>query len=497
MVRVFVSAQYPNAIPGKGIIVSRYDTLRQSTIADSFHTVGQVMTCIDKYGDLVLKPASGGGVTGPTGATGTGATGPTGPAGGPTGPSGGTGATGPSGGPVGPTGLAGPTGAVGATGIAGATGPTGSISGAWSLTGNAGTTPGTNFIGTTDGQDLEFKVHSNFAGIIDQASSNTSIGYSSNSNNGSTSTAIGYAAMLYQNLTASNNVGIGNLALESAAGSSYNVAIGSRAMVNTSNGQRNVAIGYQAGQQISTGQSNVAIGYGVMQQSFAGSYNVAIGANNLPYCNGCNQNTSLGLGALNSVANGTLNTGVGYGADIVGNGQTESTAIGAEAVVGESYAISLGDTTNSLQVGIGTAYPQALLDLEVGSAQSGEVGFRLHDGTQGTGKVLTSDANGNASWVSSPSLNAQIDTVTNLTGSTLTLTKNVFNIVTSASQILSITLALPAGVTGDAIGVQLIYATANLIAISGANTGTISTIQHTNVKNGYQIILHNINGNWY
>lgn len=54
LIRVFVSpvsAQYPNATPGNGIIVSRYDTLRQSTIADSFHTVGQVMTCIDKYGD--------------------------------------------------------------------------------------------------------------------------------------------------------------------------------------------------------------------------------------------------------------------------------------------------------------------------------------------------------------------------------------------------------------------------------------------------------------
>lgn len=32
----------------------------------------------------------------------------------------------------------------------------------WSLTGNAGTTPGTNFIGTTDNKDLVFKVSNNF-----------------------------------------------------------------------------------------------------------------------------------------------------------------------------------------------------------------------------------------------------------------------------------------------------------------------------------------------
>ena len=36
---------------------------------------------------------------------------------------------------------------------------TGGSGGGWSLTGNAGTTPGTNFVGTTDNQALEFKVN--------------------------------------------------------------------------------------------------------------------------------------------------------------------------------------------------------------------------------------------------------------------------------------------------------------------------------------------------
>lgn len=129
------------------------------------------------------------GVTGPTGANG--ATGPQGPTGadgvtGATGPTGPQGATGPGGtgsvGPTGPTGPTGATGSVGATGAQGATGATGPIGAtgpqglqglqgatgpqgaqgptgptgadgalnAWSLTGNAGTAPPTNFIGTTD-----------------------------------------------------------------------------------------------------------------------------------------------------------------------------------------------------------------------------------------------------------------------------------------------------------------------------------------------------------
>jgi hypothetical protein len=124
-------------------------------------------------------PAGATGPTGPTGA-GMGPTGPTGPTGigaagntGPTGPTGAgiAGSTGPTG-PIGPTGAGmgptGPTGATGTNGIAGNTGPTGPTGAgtngatgptgpsgsldAWSLTGNAGTTPGTNFIGTLDAQ---------------------------------------------------------------------------------------------------------------------------------------------------------------------------------------------------------------------------------------------------------------------------------------------------------------------------------------------------------
>ena len=82
--------------------------------------------------------------------------------------SGTTGATGPTG-PTGPTGAAGGTGA---TGITGATGPflfpSDSITKhAWSLTGNAGTTAGTNFIGTTDSKDLYFKTKNTTAIVVD------------------------------------------------------------------------------------------------------------------------------------------------------------------------------------------------------------------------------------------------------------------------------------------------------------------------------------------
>lgn len=83
-----------------------------------------------------------------------------------TGAQGATGAQGIPGptGPIGPTGLAGPKGDPGEPGDTGPQGPQGpegppGSADAWSRTGNAGTTPSTEFLGTTDNQPLELKVN--------------------------------------------------------------------------------------------------------------------------------------------------------------------------------------------------------------------------------------------------------------------------------------------------------------------------------------------------
>lgn len=99
-----------------------------------------------------VGPAGPAGPTGPTGAQGAvGAAGPAGPTG-PAGPAGPTGAQGPQG-LQGPAGATGPTGPQGPEGPAGPQGPAGSAD-AWGRLGNAGTSPASNFIGTTDAQPL-------------------------------------------------------------------------------------------------------------------------------------------------------------------------------------------------------------------------------------------------------------------------------------------------------------------------------------------------------
>ncbi len=55
-----------------------------------------------------------------------------------------------------------------ASGLASWTTPSGGSSG-WGLTGNAGTTAGTNFIGTTDDRDIVFKRNGVQAGLLNSA----------------------------------------------------------------------------------------------------------------------------------------------------------------------------------------------------------------------------------------------------------------------------------------------------------------------------------------
>ena len=70
----------------------------------------------------------------------------------------------------------------------------GAPSGTWLTTGNSGTSPSTNFIGTTDNQSLVFKANNQIAGKIDLSLNNAIFGYQSASSitSGNNSTFMGY-----------------------------------------------------------------------------------------------------------------------------------------------------------------------------------------------------------------------------------------------------------------------------------------------------------------
>jgi hypothetical protein len=98
----------------------------------------------------------------------------------------------------------------------------------WSLAGNAGTNPATNFIGTTDAQPLIFKVNNLRSGLIDYNTSNTGFGYRA----------------LIANTTGHHNTATGAEALLTNTTGYYNTANGYQSLYTNANGFANTATGF-------------------------------------------------------------------------------------------------------------------------------------------------------------------------------------------------------------------------------------------------------------
>jgi len=291
-----------------------------------------------------------------------------------------------------------------ANGLASWQTPSGGGASGWALTGNAGTTAA-NFIGTTDSRPLSIRVFNQPAGRIDSTSQNTSLGFRSLAavTSGTNNTSLGFNAMS-STTTGQNNVGVGNLALANNAAGANNAAVGHRALVSNTSGNfnaahgsgalagntigtNNTAVGAAALQLNTQGSSNTALGYLAMSFNTTGGNNTAVGRTALNGNTTGTQNTAVGFNALTTNTTGSLNTAIGTGSNVASDNLSNATAIGANTIVGKSDAVVIG---NNADVGIGTSVPQAKLHVE------GSV--RLADGTQGVGKVLTSDASGNATW---------------------------------------------------------------------------------------------------
>ena len=133
---------------------------------------------------------------------------------------------------------------------------------AWLLTGNSGTIPGTNYLGTNDNAALEFKVGKE-AGYIDTIG-RTIIGYQAlyKISTGKFNTAFGLKAN-YTNTTASSNTAIGKNAAPDNTGS-WGTFIGDSAGYNNVSGYDNTFIGYKTQGNSASGPTynSTAIGYG-------------------------------------------------------------------------------------------------------------------------------------------------------------------------------------------------------------------------------------------
>lgn len=277
----------------------------------------------------------------------------------------------------------------------------------WELTGNAGTNPATNFLGTTDNQDVVFKRQNQRAGLLTNIPSNTAFGVSGLAalSAGTGNTAFGKQA-LAANTTGSDNTAVGNQALMNNLSSIGNVGIGTQALMNTEAGD-NTAVGSSAMTTNTAGYANVAVGKSALTANTAGFQNTAVGfealsANTWGYMNTAvgyqsqkntvtSPNTSIGAWSLlnntlgqNNVAlggaalygnqQGNANVGVGsnaLAANILGSGNAALgdnalTAVAGDNNVGIGASAGTGLTSGSNNIAIGAA---AALPSNTGSNQ--------------------------------------------------------------------------------------------------------------------------------
>ena len=313
-----------------------------------------------------------------------------------------------------------------------------SSTGGWALNGNAGTVAGTDFLGTSDAQPLDFRTNNIIrarittkgqiemlntgksvfmgeeAGAADDLTDNfnVNIGYQAGKSNSTGTRNVGIGHQALTNNTANNNVAIGSLSLTNSTTGSDNIALGTSSLVNNTTGGNNIAIGTNTLNANSTGRRNIAIGSSALISN-TGNYNIGIGDKALLGTSTGNYNTALGAQAMFSNQTGGNNVAVGFSALINNVSGIQNTAVGfyagqnatgtgnifignragsSETSDNKLY-IANSDTTSPLIYGdFGSGLLRVNGTLNVNNFYS----LPTTDGT--AGQSLTTDGAGNVGW---------------------------------------------------------------------------------------------------
>lgn len=291
------------------------------------------------------------------------------------------------------------------------------LSSYWSILGNTGTNPATNFLGTTDAKDLVFRTNNTeklritTTGRIEVKNTfrNVYIGENAGLNESFTfdkgNIAIGSDA-LRDNQFQSNIVAIGNRALEKSTLAYNVVGVGALSLLNITSGNRIVAIGRSAMQNMLSTTNSTAVGHGALGNTPSGDDNTGLGFKAGENYRG-NNNVAVGsrgenqnLGARNTVVgseagmvnfsgtyDGKVLLGYQAGKDIensnmlvISNSDTTTPLIGgdfANSRVGINTDVSnLNSITHTLTVG-GSVKVETLMNLKPSTApvtpQEGDV----------------------------------------------------------------------------------------------------------------------------
>ena len=233
----------------------------------------------------------------------------------------------------------------------------------WGILGNSGTSPSTNFLGTTDNQSLMIRTD-NTERVRITTKGNIEV------LNSARSVYLGEGAGLTQDNSAVRfNIGIGNLSMGSITTGFNNVAVGSNAMFSNTIGNTNTALGASALYGNQTGSFNVALGASALPNSIAGSNNISIGYNSSLNSDNTNFNTVIGTSAYYSNIRGSAAVVIGAEAMYYANNTpfgftNKNVAIGYRALRG---SITAANNTGNDNTAVGY---QSLLSNVTGSGNT-------------------------------------------------------------------------------------------------------------------------------
>jgi trimeric autotransporter adhesin len=222
---------------------------------------------------------------------------------------------------------------------------------------------------------------------------------------------------LYSNTTGLHNTAFGSNTLVSNTSGGYNTANGTNALYSNTTGFENTANGASALQNNTSGGFNSANGSFSLYANTTGYGNTANGLYALNGNTIGNENTANGIGALYANINGNANTADGTNALRLNQGGSRNIALGDSAGFFNTNGSNqlfinsiprfnyLEDTTLSILYGQQTN-SIATQRLKINGQ------LQINNGTQGIGKILTSDADGLANWANAPAAQTNYWTAT-------------------------------------------------------------------------------------
>ncbi|QIG89341.1 hypothetical protein G6R40_06440 [Chryseobacterium sp. POL2] len=378
----------------------------------------------------------------------------------------------------------------------------------WKLTGNTGTNPANNFVGTTDEQPLVFRVNNSEklritpAGRLDfsnpSALANVLVEGGNETMTGTRNTALGQAALV-ANTTGSYNLALGTQSMPANTEGSWNTAVGNFSLNKIVSGLRNTAVGNYSMEAITTGSNNTAIGNGSLILNTTGIANTAIG--NAALSNATTGSRNIALGHYSGSANpnpGVMSQGItteSYSINIGDHTGIPNTLVGQDNTMNIGNLIfgraltSQNPNAPAGFIGVGVNNPEHRLHVNAPDSSSDPVRIQgLRAGTA-TDKMVVADATGVLKTVDRQAV-ANVNAIAKVTAAH-TVTATDYTILANATTAgFAITLPNPtlATNTGRILVIRKIDETANAVTFSRAiKVSETTSITSLNVNSTLRI----------